>query len=318
MKSYLAAVALAALTLAALTLAALALAAPAQAAPAQAAGYSVVYAFGDSLSDTGNAWIGSGRKNPLSPPYAAGRFSNGPVWVEDVALALGLAAPAARGLRGTNFAVGGATTGALPKAGGKISAADLPVQINNFAKSVANAAPSAALYTLSIGANDVKAAVNASPNPAQQSKSALAAADAAVEAVRKLVGLGARHVLVANVPDLGLVPDAARLSPQVRAAMSTVAHGYNVRLASGLVPLAASTGAVISLVDVEATLDGVIAAPQRLGFVNVTQGCLSGSEAPVPCASTRAGQDTYLFWDGGHPTAHGHAVIAAQALTQLP
>ncbi len=47
--------------------------------------------FGDSLSDTGNA----------------GRFSNGPVWVEHLADRLGLKlSPSQRG--GSNFAVGGA------------------------------------------------------------------------------------------------------------------------------------------------------------------------------------------------------------------
>ena len=47
--------------------------------------------FGDSLSDTGNA----------------GRFSNGPVWVEGVANGLGLSVrPSESG--GTNYAIGGA------------------------------------------------------------------------------------------------------------------------------------------------------------------------------------------------------------------
>lgn len=47
---------------------------------------------------------------PESPPYFRGRFSNGPVWVEDLAdrLALDLE-PSLQG--GTNFAFGGAETG---------------------------------------------------------------------------------------------------------------------------------------------------------------------------------------------------------------
>ncbi len=288
------------------------------AAPAQAAGYTALYAFGDSLSDTGNAWLGSGQKTPLSPPYAAGRFSNGPVWVEDVARSLGLAQPTARALGGSNFAVGGASTGAAPRPGGKPAPSDLPGQVTNFGKSVANIAPPDGLYTLTIGANDVKFAVNASPDPAVQRTAALAAADAAAVAMNKLVAMGARHLLVANVPDLGQAPGGGFLSPLGRAALTAAVNIYNARLASGMALLATATGASISLLDVQGTLSGVVAAPQRLGFENVTQSCLSKAAVPVPCAPTRAGQNLYLYWDGGHPTSHGHAVIAAQALTQLP
>src|SRR5215813_14070278 len=47
---------------------------------------------------------------PPSPPYFDGRFSNGPVWVEDFAANSGLKVdPALRG--GTNYAVGGAKVG---------------------------------------------------------------------------------------------------------------------------------------------------------------------------------------------------------------
>src|SRR3954468_5021943 len=56
-----------------------------------ASAFEHLVVFGDSLSDTGNA----------------GRFSNGPVWVEYLADRLGLTlSPSQRG--GSNFAVGGA------------------------------------------------------------------------------------------------------------------------------------------------------------------------------------------------------------------
>jgi phospholipase/lecithinase/hemolysin len=48
--------------------------------------FSAIYAFGDSLSDVGNAFIftslpGNGPVEP-APPYVNGQFSNGPVWVQ--------------------------------------------------------------------------------------------------------------------------------------------------------------------------------------------------------------------------------------------
>src|SRR4051794_16407375 len=68
--------------------------APSRAAPA----FEAMVVLGDSLSDTGNA----------------GRFSNGPVWVEGLARALNVPLrPSREG--GSNFAVGGARLG--PRSG---------------------------------------------------------------------------------------------------------------------------------------------------------------------------------------------------------
>jgi len=69
--------------------------------------YSTVYAFGDSLSDAGNAWLLTNSPaaailglsaEPVSPPYfqeiyngvTADVFSNGPVWTQDLSAALSL------------------------------------------------------------------------------------------------------------------------------------------------------------------------------------------------------------------------------------
>jgi hypothetical protein len=71
--------------------------------------YTALYAFGDSLSDVGNAYIASGLKVPISP-YDAGRFSNGPIWLEDLATKLHLAPVMPSLAGGTDFAFGGAQT----------------------------------------------------------------------------------------------------------------------------------------------------------------------------------------------------------------
>ena len=73
--------------------------------------YQAIYSFGDSLSDAGDAWLltnsvyaaAFGRTaEPVSPPYfqenyggtIANVFGNGPLWVQDLAAAYGLANPA--------------------------------------------------------------------------------------------------------------------------------------------------------------------------------------------------------------------------------
>ena len=115
-------------------------------APAPAAPFSAIYAFGDSLSDAGNAYIATGGATPVSPPYSDGRFSNGPVWVQDLSdflglgpLAPSLAQPSAPNR--TDFAVGGAQTGTTPLHTAGTS--DLPSQLAQFQAAVPDPQPDA-------------------------------------------------------------------------------------------------------------------------------------------------------------------------------
>ena len=83
-------------------------------ASAQAGPYSDLIIFGDSLSDTGNVFIVTGGALPSQSagPYAGGRFSNGPLWVETLANGLGLPTVASPILVGGNYdAFAGAKTG---------------------------------------------------------------------------------------------------------------------------------------------------------------------------------------------------------------
>ena len=72
------------------------------AVPAVAGHFARLVAFGDSLSDTGAVFAVTQGAVPPSPPYYAGRFSNGPVWPEYLGAALSLPVE--------NFAYGGAQT----------------------------------------------------------------------------------------------------------------------------------------------------------------------------------------------------------------
>src|SRR5262245_61575441 len=74
------------------------------AAHANSAPFSRIVVFGDSLSDTGNFFHLTGGLVPPSP-YANGRFSNGPLWVEYLADDLGMQL-----LPEDVYAVGGANT----------------------------------------------------------------------------------------------------------------------------------------------------------------------------------------------------------------
>src|SRR5271165_1359868 len=116
--------------------------------------YSAIYSFGDSLSDVGNVFLATGGAEPASP-YANGQFSNGPVWVQDLATKLGLPALLPSSSGGNDYAWGGATTGFS----GTLNPADpvpsLVQQVKTFLPNLTSVAPSSALYTFSIGANDL-------------------------------------------------------------------------------------------------------------------------------------------------------------------
>ena len=125
-------------------------------APAAAGAYSAIYAFGDSLSDVGNVYIATSGAEPASP-YFFGEFSNGPNWIEDLSAKQGLGPVLASSapVNGTDYAWGGATTG--------FPATDNPgptvpngyQQVKGFLAGQGGSAPSTALYTITLGGNDL-------------------------------------------------------------------------------------------------------------------------------------------------------------------
>src|SRR5215470_17124970 len=136
-------------------------------------GISEIVIFGDSLSDTGNAFALQKVNNtppgysvdPLLIPddaYARGghHFTNGATWAEDFARPLGLAADVNPAFRdadpgATNYAVGGA------RAYDDLKNVDLSVQVQAFLGDFRNGAPANALYVIEIGGNDVRDALGA-------------------------------------------------------------------------------------------------------------------------------------------------------------
>ncbi len=215
--------------------------APTMAAPG--APFSAIYAFGDSLTDAGNDSLATAGLVPVSPPYADRSFSNGPVWVKDLAQNIGLPAIQPSLAGGTDFAYGGAQTGQTPAH--TLNPTDLPSQVAQFESQVAT--PQAgALYAIWIGANDVlDIANNSTLTPAQQQADVAAAVNNETSAISALAAHGAQNLLVLNVPDLGKTPfeiatwrggcaigDVAGLALQHRTRRVTATAG-SVRCAQG-------------------------------------------------------------------------------------
>ena len=291
-------------------IAAAALVAGLGAATAPASAYTSIYAFGDSLSDVGNLYTASGGKVPISP-YYLGRFSNGPNWLDQFAAKLGVAVtPSATG--GNDFAVGGAQTGPtdVNTVPSLVPFFDLNQQVQAFRQF--NPSPQAgALYTLDIGANDIRTALekDASDNAALTTVLDQAVNNT-VTAVGDLFADGARDLLYYEVPDLSLVPAYQQWASQA----GTLASNFNQGVLSGIAPLV-QQGMKVFDVPTYADLQSIVADPAKYGFTNVSSPCFSGGFDTAGSACDNP--DQYLFWDTEHPTKAANALVADLAYTTL-
>ena len=298
-----------------------------------------IVVFGDSLSDSGNVFALNGGQFVAPPdygmtgvvngvpevvtlipdaPYASGRFSNGPTWIELFAGAIGLgsnAKPAVPGAlfglddgRASNYAVGGATAGNIG-----VSQFPLGEQVRLFLSDSRGVAPPEALYFIAIGGNDTRAML-----VAEDPGAVLTAALTAVgESVGALYAAGARRFVIWNAPDLGRIPALRRLDalvcgPTLPGCVANGATGasafYNQQLQDVLQGLrAALPGIAIVQFDAFQLLADVQGNPRRYGLGDATEACIRPNVAPLfRCAQP----DRHFFWDGIHPTRAGHAIIA--------
>jgi len=273
-----------------------------------------IYVFGDSLSDSaGNLFALSGGVEPPSPPYADGRFSNGPVWVEYLADMLDLTLES-----GNNRAVGGAFTDTR--------------NANFFADGTGILSQVAAFEDDGIkiknkdlvivwgGANNYLFDPFANP--------ALVVEDLK-HAVEELANLGGRKFLVPNLPLLGDTPLGnpllGILPPEEKAGLNFLSVAHNAALAETMAELSEDLGVQIVVLDIQATFEGLLANPESFGFVNVSFPCLiqqpDGTRLPTGvCPPDGSGgfiATGTAFWDLVHPSTALHAIIAVVARAAL-
>ena len=271
------------------------------ASAASAQSYSRLVVFGDSLSDNGNLFAATGGASPTAP-YFQGRFSNGPVFTELLGFNVGRSAAGASVTGSINYAYGGARTdsSAFPPGmrnqllaytggGGTFRSTDL-VSILGGANNIFQGLPAAGASANPTGA--ITPVVNA------------AAADMTF-LVNSIAAAGAGTILVGNIPSLGNAP---QFRGTVAAPLAEFAGtSFNSALLSGLMTTAAARpGTNIILFDIFKVGAALTANPSAFGLTNVTDACFNGVTV---CATP----NTYLFWDGVHPTAAGHQLIARLA-----
>jgi phospholipase/lecithinase/hemolysin len=311
---------------------------------AQRARYDAMYVFGDSLLDTGNVWLATKAAglNPAIPPsesphrtYFRGRFSNGPVAVEylwelinnrrgegddddeddeddedddddgdddedsDERVVPSLDTQRIPNANAVNFAFGGSGTGLVTQ----IPAGPVPGlqgQIRHFqAFLIGRPLPRRTLFVIFSGANDYLGLFGNPRLPPDQVVGNI------VNGIETLHSLGARDVMVLNLPNLGLLP---LVPSELRGPATEVSVAHNGALAARLNALSARLPDLrLIRVDVfefaqRLVSAGIVPAP-ALNSPNAT--CLFTNPATCTNVSFDVSR-RFLFWDVEHPTTKAH------------
>lgn len=274
--------------------------------PVAAATYDKVYIFGASESDSGNIYALTGGTTPPSPPYAQ-RYSNGPVAVEYMAQTLGIPLtysqnPAA-GNQSLNFAIGGSLTDTRNNVAALGNGYGIQNQVNEFQTRVTSGAvsfnPATTLFLIIGGGNDILRIGFFGGNPVTVVPNA---ASSISSEVQTLVGLGAAHVAVSTINNIGTLPVA---QPTRAAQYGQLTQDLNTAYQSLASSLAGSLSADIFALERGAILDNIIANFRSFGFTNATDTCVANG---VVCANP----DQYVFWDSVHVTTAVHRLVGEQ------
>jgi phospholipase/lecithinase/hemolysin len=243
--------------------------------------------FGDSLSDNGNTLAAAGVPQP---PYYDGRWTDGPNWV-DYFTGLAHLPPATAYLQnhGTNFAVGGSSSPLLG------------VQITVYLAANGGHANKDDLYVIWIGANDFNAGVNASTT--------VNSIEAGLALLR---GVGAEKIILLDVPDISLTPEVIAAGGAAVQAAKQFVTTVNTNLQARIPLEAFLLGVNLTHVDVNAIFTQIVERPAIFGFSNSTGAAFNTSTGVV-----QPNPNSYVFWDGFHPTTPVHYLAAQTVFFRL-
>ena len=297
-----------------------------------------IVVFGSSLSDPGNAFVllsnpqdygidafcdlGTPANTPpydqlddfLIPDgtYARGghHVSNGATWIEQFARGRGLSGdtrPALgnEGTKASNYAVGGAR-----------AVEDYPCRFNLSDQLAAYHQDSLTitektLFVIEIGGNDIRDAL-ATPDPS--------IIGIALHNIANTIGIlysqGARQFLLVNVPALGETPAVKIIETMIPGAVdgaNMLTQVFNTNLGGLQYSLNSNDilfpGIDIRMLDLYTLLNEIIDTPEDFGITNTEDACITPGVAPFTCKNP----DSYLFWDGIHPTKVVHDIMAQKA-----
>jgi phospholipase/lecithinase/hemolysin len=234
---------------------------------------------------------------------------------------------------GTNYAIGGATTGTanfntvnptvvgfgLNDAFDGYGAAQQLQQFQQYLGSGGSFNPATSLFVVWLFPNDVFSApfnlpagtVPGSPGGANLVENGITNI---ATIIQTLSLAGAQHFLVPNVPDLGKIPDFIN-SPN-SGSLSFLTATFNANLALALSQLDQALGsAEIVQFDTASLFAKLQTSPGAFGFENATESCV----ANLATSRCNPGNwDKWVFWDGAHPTTAAQQALAARFRAAIP
>ncbi len=308
---------------------------------AKAENFTGLGVFGDNISDPGNipALINLGNQQglppqdanfPPSPPYFQNHYSNGLTASEQLPTLLGINPENV-----ANLSVGNAFSGQLPVtlAGGillgngssipgpigreiqALNNTDVQSQIRAF---LANSGPLDAgdLMLVYASANDGALALNTSAllqldvasSVQVISAGAMVNATNTIASAQMLIDAGARHVVVAALPDIGRTPAAAAGGLSGVTGATLFSDLTNVAIAEQAAALNQSSPAVVYVFDSATLSRDITENPEKYGFINADAPCLFSEQC---AAAPKDAQNQLFFFDEFFPTEAGHAIAAA-------
>ena len=166
------------------------------------------------------------------------------------------------------------------------------------------------------------AGVSTLESAAQAQASIIAAAQQEVKLIGQLQAAGVKNMLVFNLPNIGLTPDATEEGASAAAALTGLSGLYNGELNAGIQQL----GRGVIPVNTYALLNELIANPSAYGFTNVTTPACGVGSSSVQCGPQGSGlpytyapgtNETYLFADGVHPTLAADRLLSQAVLAEI-
>ncbi|CAN8251809.1 unnamed protein product [Cochlearia groenlandica] len=312
----------------------------------EAANFSAVFAFGDSILDTGNNnnLITMTKVNffPYGRDFAnrkaTGRFGNGRVPTDLIADGLGVKGlvPAYRSpflqpndmLTGVSFASGGSGLDPMtPRMQAVISVQD---QLSDFKAYIAKlnsitvdeektkSIIANAVFVISACNNDL--AITYVLNPARNTRyTAFSYTNLLISwtqsFIKELHSLGARKFAIMGTLPLGCLPATSNaLGGLCLEPVNALARLFNEKLAKEVNNLNTMLPDSRSIyVDMYNPLLDFIKNPRRSGFTSPTRPCCCAPAAPVPCRDA----SRYVFWDVAHPSEKAYQTMIPSIIQQI-
>lgn len=311
-----------------------------------------IVAFGDSLTDNGSVFVT--KKNIVQWPYFMGRFSNGFVWIENIAHKLTEQQKMPVDLY--NYAEGGSGTGFV-----SFNPFSLDKQVNLYLSTMEDTCPSTTkgckswnaaydktLFVILTGANDYmycaaldgvtrqkNCLCDSAEDCAEVVVNGRTKGSAVINGIKTKIlniithaqqnGQNAQYFLIPNLPDIALSPYYTKVLPKGHTQTKFVHAAslkHNALLAQAIKEIQNQYPDIkfvnLNLFDF---IGAAITQPRfqpaiDAGISNTKDRCFFGNPTEF---TPRFCSDpaSYLFWDYIHPSMTMHCVIAEQAISQI-